>query len=51
MHVAMMTGRAGVARLDSKSGGRGGRAGDIYSLFLAAKGVPGEELRVSAASM
>jgi hypothetical protein len=27
-------------------GGRGGRAGDIYSLFLAAKGVPGEELRV-----
>jgi len=27
-------------------GGKGGRAGDIYSLFLAAKGVPGEELRV-----
>ena len=26
--------------------GKGGRAGDIYSLFLAAKGVPGEELRV-----
>lgn len=30
----------------TKSGGKGGRAGDIYSLFLAAKGVPGEELRV-----
>ena len=29
-----------------KSGGKGGRAGDIYSLFLAAKGVPGDELRV-----
>ncbi len=29
-----------------KSGSKGGRAGDIYSLFLAAKGVPGEELRV-----
>jgi hypothetical protein len=29
-----------------KPGGKGGRAGDIYSLFLAAKGVPGEELRV-----
>lgn len=29
-----------------KSGDKGGRAGDIYSLFLAAKGVPGEELRV-----
>jgi hypothetical protein len=29
-----------------KSGGKGGRAGDIYSLFLASKGVPGEELRV-----
>lgn len=28
-----------------KPGGKGGRAGDIYSLFLAAKGVPGEELR------
>jgi hypothetical protein len=24
-------------------GGRGGRAGDIYSLFLSAKGIPGEE--------
>jgi hypothetical protein len=38
------------ARDDAKSGrgggGKGGRAGDIYSLFLAAKGVPGEELRV-----
>lgn len=30
----------------SRAGGKGGRAGDIYSLFLAAKGVPGEELRV-----
>jgi hypothetical protein len=31
----------------ARSGGsKGGRAGDIYSLFLAAKGVPGEELRV-----
>jgi hypothetical protein len=29
-----------------RSGGKGGRAGDIYSLFLAAKGVPGEDLRV-----
>ena len=29
-----------------KSGGKGGRAGDIYSLSLASKGVPGEELRV-----
>lgn len=29
-----------------KSSGKGGRAGDIYSLFLASKGVPGEELRV-----
>lgn len=29
-----------------RQGGKGGRAGDIYSLFLAAKGVPGEELRV-----
>jgi hypothetical protein len=28
------------------SGGKGGRAGDIYSLFLAAKGVPGEELKI-----
>jgi hypothetical protein len=37
-------------RASSGSGGRpgrkGGSAGDIYSLFLAAKGVPGEELRV-----
>jgi hypothetical protein len=29
-----------------KPGSKAGRAGDIYSLFLAAKGVPGEELRV-----
>lgn len=28
-----------------KSGGKGGRAGDIYSLFLASKGIPGEEFR------
>lgn len=28
-----------------KSGGSGGRAGDIYSLFLATEGVPVEELR------
>jgi hypothetical protein len=27
----------------SSSGGRGGRAGDIYALFLSAKGQPGEE--------
>lgn len=27
----------------SPSGGRGGRAGDIYSLFITARGVPGEE--------
>lgn len=27
-----------------KSGGRGGRAGDVYSLFLATEGVPAEEL-------
>jgi hypothetical protein len=31
---------------NGRSSGKGGRAGDIYSLFLAAKGVPGEELRV-----
>lgn len=29
-----------------RPGGNGGRAGDIYSLFLASKGVPGEELRM-----
>jgi hypothetical protein len=29
---------------DGESGGKGGRAGDIYSLFLSAKGVPGEEI-------
>ncbi len=27
-------------------GGKGGRAGDIYSLFLSAKGVPGEEVAI-----
>jgi len=27
----------------SSGGGRGGRAGDIYGLFLSAKGTPGEE--------
>ena len=32
---------------DSDSGGPGGRAGDVYSLFLAAKGVPGEEVMVN----
>jgi hypothetical protein len=31
----------------SPSGGRGGRAGDIYSLFLAAKGTPGEEFALN----
>lgn len=29
---------------DGEPGGKGGRAGDIYSLFLSAKGVPGEEI-------
>jgi hypothetical protein len=29
----------------AKSGGTGGRAGDIYALFLAAKGIPGEEFQ------
>ncbi len=29
----------------ARSGTRGGRAGDIYSLFLAADGLPGEEVR------
>ena len=29
----------------NSGGGKGGRAGDIYSLFLASKGVPGEEVR------
>jgi hypothetical protein len=27
-------------------GGKGGRAGDIYSLFLTAKGIPGEEVPI-----
>ena len=39
-------GRDSSGSVGGKSGGKGGRAGDIYSLFLAAKGVPGEELRV-----
>jgi hypothetical protein len=29
---------------EGEPGGKGGRAGDIYSLFLSAKGVPGEEI-------
>jgi hypothetical protein len=29
----------------AKAGGRGGRGGDIYALFLTAHGTPGEELR------
>jgi hypothetical protein len=32
---------------DGEPGGKGGRAGDIYSLFLSAKGIPGEEVIVS----
>lgn len=32
---------------DGEPGGKGGRAGDIYSLFLSAKGIPGEEVVVS----
>jgi hypothetical protein len=32
---------------DGEPGGKGGRAGDIYSLFLSAKGIPGEEVAVS----
>jgi len=31
----------------AEPGGKGGRAGDIYSLFLSAKGVPGEEVVLS----
>jgi hypothetical protein len=33
---------------DGRTGGKGGRAGDIYSLFLSAKGIPGEEIRVDS---
>jgi hypothetical protein len=33
---------------DSEPGGKGGRAGDIYSLFLSAKGVPGEEVTLTS---
>jgi len=29
-----------------EGGGRGGRAGDIYSLFLASRGIPGEEFEL-----
>lgn len=32
---------------DAEPGGKGGRAGDIYSLFLSAKGIPGEEIRLT----
>jgi hypothetical protein len=32
---------------EGEPGGKGGRAGDIYSLFLSAKGIPGEEAIVS----
>lgn len=32
---------------DKEPGGKGGRAGDVYSLFLSAGGVPGEEVMVS----
>jgi hypothetical protein len=31
---------------NSRGGGRGGRAGDVYGLYLAARGIPGEELRI-----
>jgi hypothetical protein len=32
---------------DQEPGGKGGRAGDVYSLFLSAGGVPGEEVMVA----
>jgi hypothetical protein len=32
---------------DGEPGGKGGRAGDIYSLFLSAKGIPGDEVVIS----
>lgn len=32
---------------DNEPGGKGGRAGDVYSLFLSAGGVPGEEVMVA----
>jgi hypothetical protein len=35
----------GSSKNSSTRGGRGGRAGDIYALFLSAKGTPGEEFR------
>jgi hypothetical protein len=35
----------GPEKTGKSGGGKGGRAGDIYSLFLAAKGIPGEEIR------
>jgi hypothetical protein len=31
---------------EREPGGKGGRAGDIYSLFLSAKGIPGEEVQI-----
>lgn len=34
---------------EADPGGKGGRAGDIYSLFLSAKGIPGEEMAVARA--
>lgn len=41
--------REAQAATSAKSGGgRGGRAGDVYALFLAAKGIPGEEIQVEA---
>lgn len=32
---------------ENDPGGKGGRAGDVYSLFLSAGGVPGEEVMIS----
>lgn len=32
---------------EKEPGGKGGRAGDIYSLFLSAKGIPGQEVALS----
>ena len=32
---------------EADPGGKGGRAGDIYSLFLSARGVPGEEVMIA----
>lgn len=33
--------------VEAEPGGKGGRAGDVYSLFLSAGGVPGEEITIS----